>query len=62
VLLNANFAHPSCAAASGKGALRTDLKAGLRQEEIGGRAARRITVVDAIKRRIGASLKLLVVD
>jgi hypothetical protein len=62
VVLNASFAHPDCAAASGKGALRTDLKAGLRQEESGGRAARRMTEVDAIKRRIGASFKLLVVD
>ena len=62
MVLNADFAHPACAAGAGNGALRIDLKAGLRQEEIGGRAARRMTEVDAIRRRIGKSLELLVVD
>jgi hypothetical protein len=54
VVLNADFAYPGCTAETGNGALRIDLKAGLRQEEIGGRAARRITEVDAIRRRIGS--------
>ena len=60
-MLNADFAHPACVATGGNGALRVDRKAGLRQEMIGGRAARRITEVDAMSRRIGKSLKLLVV-
>ena len=61
VVLNADFAHPDRPAEAGIGALRIDLKAGLRQEEMCGRAARRMTEVDAIRRRIGKSVKLLVV-
>jgi hypothetical protein len=61
-VLNANFALPDDTAGVGKGALRTDLKAGLRQEEIGGRAARRMTVVDAIERRMGQTVELLTED
>ena len=53
VVLNADFAHPDCTAGTDKGALRVDLKADLRQEDIGGRTARRRTEVDAIGRLIG---------
>lgn len=60
VVLKANFADPDGTGETGNGALRIDLKAGLRREEVCGRTARRMTEVDAIKRRIGKSLKLLV--
>jgi hypothetical protein len=62
VVLNAIFAHPAGTAETGIGALRIDIKVGLRQEEIGGRTARRRTEVDAIRIRIGKNLKLLIVD
>ena len=61
MVLNADFAHPDCTAGAGRGALRIDLNAGLRQEDIDGRAARRMTEVDAIRRPIGETLKLLIV-
>jgi len=62
VVLKANFALPDDTAEDGKGALRSDLKVGLRQEETGGRAARRMTVVDAMKGCMGQSVELLTVD
>ena len=61
VVLKADLAHPDCTAEAGTGALRIDLKAGLMQEEICGRATRRMTEVDAMRRRIWKSVKLLVV-
>jgi hypothetical protein len=62
VVLNANFALPDDTAEAAKGALRSDLKVGLRHEEMGGRAARRMTVVDAMKGCMGQSVELLTVD
>lgn len=62
MVLNANFALPDDAAEVGNGALRIGLKAGLRQEEMGGRTARRRNVVDAMERRMGPTVELLIVD
>ena len=61
-MLNANFALPDETAEAVKGALRSDLKVGLRQEEMGGRAAKRMTVEDAMKGCMGQSVELLTVD
>lgn len=62
MVLNANFALPDHIAEVGNGALRIGLKAGLRQEAMGGRTARRMNVVDAMERRMGPTVELLIVD
>lgn len=62
VVLKADFAHPNRTAKAGNGALRIDLKEGLRQEDNGGRTVSRMTEVDAIERRIGGILKLLMLN
>ena len=57
-MLKADFVHPDCTCVIANGARRIDLKAGLRQAEGGGRAARRMTIGKAIGKRMRGCSKL----